>query len=180
MKITINFEDTYPPASIESDFSEMTFNSPQRDGADALIVVKIEPLNNPNLPNVFNLGFGPPDGNGGFRDDIKLKHTDNNKLFSTVLFHSLSFLGENPTLTIGVDGSDDIRATLYHLMFKTNREYLDEYFIPIGVDWYVRIFRDGSYEADELGNYVAKPRPELFDFNRRRHDLYRYSMFRLK
>jgi hypothetical protein len=179
MKITINFDDTYLPVQIQNDLSKMTFSSPQIDGSEALIVVIIERLDNPYMPNVYNLGFGPLDGNGGFLDNIRLKHVDIDKLFSTVLFHGLNFLQINPQLTMGVDGSDDLRATTYHLMFKTNRDYLDEFFFPIGVDWYVRIFRDGHYEADEHGNYIAKPRPEPFDFDRSRHDLYRYYMFQL-
>jgi hypothetical protein len=180
MDIAINFEDTYEPIDIKSDFFEMTFNSPQKDGSTELIIVQVEPLNNPDLPNVYNIGFGPPDGKGRFRDDVRLKHADVPKVFSTVLFHSLSFLNENPKLIMGIDGSDDLRATLYQMMFKTNKNYLDEYFIPLGVDYYVRIFRDGSYEQDDAGNYIAKPRAEQFDYNRSRHDLYRYFLFRLK
>jgi len=180
MDILINFENTYEPISIESDFSEMTFHSRQKDGANELILVQIKPLNNPNLPNVHNLGFGPPDGNGRFRDDVRLRHADVPKVFSTVLFHSLNFLNENPKLIVGIDGSDDLRATLYQMMFKTNKKYLDDFFVPLGVDYYVRIFRDGNYEQDEFGNYIAKPRAEQFDYNRSRHDLYRYYLFRLK
>jgi hypothetical protein len=178
--ITINLEDTYDPGYIENDFSELRFNSPQKKGPHTLIVVKIEPLNNPYLPNVYNLGFGPPDGKGGFRDDVRLKHLNVDKVFSTVLFHSLTFLAENPKLIMGIDGSDDLRATLYQLMFKTNKDYLDEFVIPLGVDYYVRIFRNGDYEHDQFGNYIAKPRPEQFDYDRSRHDLYRYYLFRLK
>ncbi|HEY8927706.1 MAG TPA: hypothetical protein VIM55_00845 [Mucilaginibacter sp.] len=176
----INFDETYEPISIESDLSQMTFNSPQIDGSNVLILVKITPHPDQYLPNVYNLGFGPPNEFGSFNDDVKLRHEDNNKLFSTVLLLGLTFLQENQGATIGVDGSDDTRAALYHLMFKANRAYLSEFFKAIGVDWYVRIFRDGSYEVDEFGNYIAKPRPELFDYERDRHDLYRYYMFSLK
>lgn len=180
LKVTINFENTYPPTYIAADFSQMRFISRQRDGSQAELLVAIKQHPDPELPNVFNLGFGPPDGDGNFQDDVKLRHMDNDKVFSTILFLSLLFLQENPHLTIGLDGSDDSRATLYHLMFKSNRLYLDEYFIPIGVDWYVRIFRDNTYEQDEKGFYIKRPRPEPFDYERNRHDLYRYYMFRLK
>ena len=81
---------------------------------------------------------------------------------------------------MGIDGSDDLRATLYQMMFKTNKEYLDEYFIPLGVDYYVRIFRDGNYEAHPDGSPFAKPKAEEFDYDRSRHDLYRYYLFRFK
>lgn len=158
----------------------MLFNSPQANGETEVILVTIAPHPDSYLPNVYNLGFGPPDGKGGFKDNVKLKHLHINKVFSTVLFLGLTFLKENPEMTIGVDGSDNSRATLYHLMYKTNRKYMGEFFKAIGVDWYVRIFRDGNYEADEFGNYIAKPRPESFDYNRSRHDLYRYYMLSLK
>ena len=119
--ISINFEETYDPISIESDLSQMTFDSPQSDGTSKLILVKIDNHPDEYLPNVYNLGFGPPDEEGGFKDYVKLRHINNNKVFSTVLFHGLTFLLENPEMTIGIDGSDDLRATLYHLMFKSNR-----------------------------------------------------------
>ncbi|RZM29142.1 MAG: hypothetical protein EOO88_06125 [Pedobacter sp.] len=180
LKVTVNFDDTYPPIIIEPDFTEMSFISPQKTGTDVELFACIKPHPDQELPNVFNLGFGPPDGNGGFKDNVKLSHSNNDKVFSTVLFLALLFLEKNPHLTIGLDGSDDSRATLYHLMFKSNKEYLNDFFIPIGVDWYVRIFRDNTYEQDEEGHYIKRPRPEPFNYERTRHDLYRYYMFRLK
>lgn len=180
LKVKINFEDTYPPINIEPDFSEMSFISAQKDGTNREIFVSIKPHSDAELPNVYNLGFGPPDGHRSFLDDVKLRHADNDKVFSTVLFHAFLFLQENLNLTIGLDGSDDSRATLYHLMFKSNKDYIDDFFIPIGVDWYVRIFRDNTYEQDENGYYIKRPRPEPFDYDRTRHDLYRYYMFSLK
>lgn len=178
--ITINFEDTFEPESVENDLSQMIFNSPQVDGTMQQILVRIDSHPDPYLPNVFNLGFGPPDEDGNFHDDIRLKHTEINKVFSTVLFHGLTFLQENPELILGIDGSDDARATMYHLMFKSNRQYLNDFFVGIGVDWYVRVFRDGNYEVDETGSILSKPKPELFNYERTRHDLYRYYMFYLK
>lgn len=157
----------------------MTFNAPQIDGTNQLIMVRIDWLEDQYLPNVYNLGFGPPDNDGYFHDDIRLRHADVNKVFSTVLFHGWSFLKANPQLTLGIDGSDDVRANLYHLMFKSNRAYLDDFFVGIGVDWYVRLFRNGSYEVDSTGNLLPKPKTEIFDYERNRHDLYRYYMFHL-
>lgn len=178
--ITINFEETFEPTSMESDLSKMTFDSPQVDGTIVSIIVRIDPHPDPDLPEVFNLGFGPSDGNGRFLDDVRLQHADISRVFSTVLFHGLTFLQETPKLTLGVDGSDDIRATMYHLIVKSNRIYLSEFFVAIGVDWYVRVFRDWSYELDADGNLLSKPKPEQFDYQRTRHDLYRYYMFHLR
>lgn len=177
--VTIDFEQTFDAISIENDLSEMSFYSPQIGGEVELLLVKISPHPDTNLPGVFNLAFGPPNGQGGLRDDVRLRHADSNRVFSTVLFHGLSFLQEHPDFTLGIDGSDDIRAMTYHLMLKANRNYLQDFFAIIGVDWYVRVFRDWSCEVDSAGNLVAKPRPEVFDFQRSRHDLYRYYMFQL-
>ena len=178
--ITINFEDTYDPIGMDPDLCEMRFISPQKAGADRELLLKITPHPNPFLPNVYNLGFGPPGGKGGFLDDVRLKHADVGKVFSTVLFHALTFLQASPHLTIGIDGSNDVRATLYHQMIKRNRDYLEDVFVVIGVDWYVRVFRDWTVEQDDNGHLLPKPRPELFDYERERHDLYRYYMFRLR
>ena len=180
MPVTIDFAETYPPETLADDLSEMTFISPQKDGSGQILMVQIAPHPDPLLPNVYNLGFGPPGGNGSFIDNVRLRHADIDKVFSTVLFHALTFLGDHRDLTIGVDGSDDLRARLYHGMFKSNKQYLSEHFIPIGVDWYVRYFRNGDYEKDKNGEPLPKPRPEPFDYDRDNNDLYRYYMFRLK
>ena len=73
-----------------------------------------------------------------------------------------------------------MRATLYHQMVNANRDYLEDVFVVIGVDWYVRVFRNWTVEQDGQGHLLAKPRPELFDYDRERHDLYRYYLFRLR
>jgi hypothetical protein len=180
MQVTINFDQIYPPLKLVDTLTEMTFEAPQVDGSTQEIFILIGPHPDPLLPDVFNLGFGPPDGRGGFKDNVKLRHLNLDKVFSTVLFLGLTFLQQNPTLTVGIDGSDDFRARLYHRMYKYNREYLSNYFTAIGVDWYVRIFRNGDYEKDDDGHAIAKPRPESFDYARENKDLYRYYMFRLK
>ncbi|MEO3407933.1 hypothetical protein AAFN85_28705 [Mucilaginibacter sp. CAU 1740] len=180
MQVTIDFDHTYQPTTLRDDLTLMTFESPQVDGSFQTILVLIMPHPDPLLPGVFNLGFGPADGNGRFRDDVRLRHLDLNMVFSTVLFLSLAFLEKNPASTIGIDGSDDLRARLYHGMYKSNRQYLSDYFAAIGVDWYVRIFRNGDYEKDAQKTPIAKPIPAPFDYVRDSKDLYRYYMFRLK
>ena len=66
-------------------------------------------------------------------------------------------------------------------MFVTNRKRLNEFFVTIGVDWYVKLLRNQiEIERRKDGTPFFKPRPELFDYNRTRHDLYRYYMYQLK
>ena len=178
--IAIDFDDTYDPISIATDLSWMRFVAPLVNGADQHLLVKVGPHPDGYLPQVYNLGFGPPAGENAIVDNIRLKLLNVNKVLSTVLFHGLTFLEQNPHLTIGIDGSDDLRATMYHLMIKSNRAYLEDFFTVIGVDWYVRVYRDWTVETDDQGYLLPKPRPELFDYERQRHDLYRYYMFRLK
>jgi hypothetical protein len=45
--VTINFEQTFDPFSIESDLMEMTFYSPQIGGKNELLLVKISPHPDP-------------------------------------------------------------------------------------------------------------------------------------
>jgi hypothetical protein len=178
--IKIAFEDTYEPQEVAADLSFMTFYSEIKDRSLILLKIKIAPLGDPLLPNVVNLAFGPLLENEEIDDDAKINHLNTDKVFSTILLFALFYLQTNPQITIGIDGSNDIRAYLYHRMFKTNKKYLDEYFVTIGVDWYVKLLRDGSVELDGDGLPYFKPRPEPFDYERLSTNLYRYYMFQLK
>jgi hypothetical protein len=178
--IKINFEDTYDLIEVAPDFSYATFNSIDAGGDDVLLKVQILPLGDPLLPNVCNLSFGPQNDDGEINDEAKIHHQDTNRMFSTILLFSLAFLQEYPKITIGLDGSNDVRAYLYHRMFLSNREYLGEYFVAIGVDWHVRLLRNGKIEVDVNGKPFFKPRPEPFDFQRDAKDLYRYYMYHLR
>ena len=178
--IKIDFDDTYEPIVLGKDLSFMTFYSPDKDGSDILLKIKVSPLGEPLLPNVFNLAFGPVLENEDIDEQARITHVNLNKLFSTILFFSLNFLQANPDFSIGINGSDDVRAYLYHRMFQTNRQSLNDIFETAGVDWYVKLLRNDSIETDEEGYPLFKPRLELFDYNRRSGDLYRYYVFYLK
>lgn len=178
--IKIDFEDTYEPIEVAEDLSFMTFYTEVTNAAPIILKVEISQLGEPLLPNVFNMSFGPILQNGNMNDTAKINHQNKNKVFSTILLFSLVFLQSNPEMTIGIDGSNDIRAYLYHRMIQSNKEYLDEYFITIGVDWYVKLLRNGSIEVDSKGLPYFKPKPEPFDYQRAAKNLYRYYMYQLK
>ncbi|MES2386892.1 MAG: hypothetical protein V4543_02725 [Bacteroidota bacterium] len=180
MPVIIDFDNTYEPNWYSDDLTAMSFMSPLADGTSCIVLVLLARHENRHLADVFNIGFGPPNELGGFIDNVKLRHSDLNKVLSTVLFHGFLFLRRNQDFTIGIDGSDDIRARLYHSAIKQNREYICRYFIPLGVDWYVRITRQGNFEKDSEGNLVPKSMLESFDFKRNSRDLYNYYMFSLK
>jgi hypothetical protein len=181
--ISIDFEDTFSPvrAEIDRQFSITEFYSPQIIGDLKLMRVVIEPHRDPLLVDVYNLALGPPIGDRGVEDNVRVRHSDSSKVFSTAILFALAFLIEYPEMIIGLDGTDDLRATLYHSMFNVNRAHLGEYFNTIGVDWYVKLLRNQvEIERKPDGSPFFKPRPEAFDYTRTRHDLYRYYMFELK
>ena len=180
MVVKINFENVYELLATASNFMEATFNSYDKEGNPVLLKILIEPHHNPFLPNVFNLCFGPLTIEENIDDTVQIYHEDLNKLFSTIILFSLTFLQENPKITVGLDGSCDARAYLYHRMFRTNKTYLDEYFKALGVDWFVRLMRNNDYERRPDGFAFFKPKPEPFDYQRPASDLYRYYMFKLK
>lgn len=177
--IKINLDDTFIPSYSSDDFKSFIFESTLTDNSTISLHVEIKNLGEVLLPDVYNLAFGPLNENGEIDDLKKLKHQQTNKVFSTIILFALMFLQINPNSTIGIDGSDDIRAFLYHRMIVYNDELLKKYLVIIGVDWYVRLLRNGSIELDLNGAPFFKPKPELFDFQRSSHDLYRYYLLKL-
>jgi hypothetical protein len=177
--IKIDFDTTYEPIEAESNLSSMLFYSEDKIGNLIPLKIQILPLNDPLLPNVYNLSFGTLLSDKKIDDFVKINHLKIEKVFSTILLFCLVFLQSNSNASIGLDGSNDVRAYLYHRMFITNRDYFKDYFLSIGVDWYVKLLRNGEIELDKNGNAFFKPKPETFDYTRKSKDLYRYYMFHL-
>ena len=177
--IKINLEDTYEPKYVSEDFKYFIFESELHDNKLIELHVNIQVHPDLYLPNVFNLGFGPTKEDGTLDDKFKAKHKNINKLFSSILLCGILFLNQNKDNSIGIDGSDDLRAYLYHRMFRYNISNLENLSI-VGVDWYVRLLRNKiDIERDENGYPFFKPRPEVFDTERNPHDLYRYYIYKL-
>lgn len=180
--IKIDLENTYDATSVSEDFKKFTFNSILKNQDIAELHVLISEHPDELLPGVFNLAFGPLGEDGEIDDNIALKHQNVNVVFSTILLFAISFLQENidESFSIGIDGSNDVRAYLYHRMFRHNKKQLSDVISTVGVDWYVKLLRNGTdIERDNGGIPFFKPRPEPFDTNRRSNDLYRYYMFTL-
>lgn len=179
--IKIDLDDTFHPKTVNKDLTKFTFESQLTDKSVIELHVKISNHSDPLLKGVFNLAFGPLGKNGEIDDEIQLKHKNGNKVFSTVLFYAIAFLQINPeSYSIGIDGSNEIRAYLYHRMFRFNHRTLSDTIVTVGVDWYVRLLRNGTdIERDENNFPFFKPRPEPFDLDRNTNDLYRYYMFSL-
>lgn len=175
--ITLDFAKSYTPITMTEDYTAMTFNSPQVNGSLVLILVQLQFYPISKLPNVYNLGFGPSDGNGSFLDNVTLQHLNLNKVFSCIMLLPLAFLKLNPNYTIGLDGSNDARARIYHMMFRSNIAQLGPYLATIGLDYYVKQLRNGNLETDSIQEYLYTPIPEAFDYERSSRNLYRYYMF---
>jgi len=180
--IKINLNDTYEASFVSSDLKKFTFYSELKDDTQIDLEVVITEHPDPFLADVFNLAFGSIKQDGGIDDGAILKHKNVNKVFSTVLLFAISFLKfhNRKAYSIGIDGSNETRAYLYHRMFRYNNEHLSKAIVSVGVDWYVKLLRNGAdIERDVEGFPFFKPRPEPFDLNRVSTDLYRYYMFSL-
>jgi hypothetical protein len=177
--IILNLEDTIEPLWVSEDLTKYIFNSELKNDSVTELHVHINIHSDPLLPNVYNLAFGPLGDDGEINDSVKLNHSNINKVFSTIILFALAFLQENNQMAIGIDGSNEVRAYLYHRMFKSNHKELSEFLITIGVDWYVKLLRTGEVETDNNGFAFFKPRPEPFDTLRKTNDLYRYYLMSL-
>lgn len=185
--IILNLEDPYIPTRIWEDkgFRIMEFTAPQKKRSkikEITLYAIVGPYTERRLTDIYNLGFGPLDKTGKTIDDkIRLDHEDTGRVMSTVILFGYMFLLDTPGMRIGIDGSDDQRAIFYHSLFKANRNHLEDFFITIGIDWFVKLLRNRvDVEKDENGEPYYKPRPEPFDYKRSRTDLYGYYVLQLK
>jgi|GEM_PF-1135064 hypothetical protein len=181
--INLNLENPYIPKriyEINGGVRVMEFVSPQKDGSEVPVYASISPHPDPLLVNVYNLAFGPIKPDGTLDDKARLNHTDTSRIFSTAILFGYLFLLDQPGCSIGIDGSDEWRARLYHSMFLSNRIHLDEFFVTLGVEWFVKRLRNKEAEKDENGAPFYKPRIEPFDYNRTRRELYGYYLLQLR
>jgi len=84
--ITINLDDVFEPVAVSEDLSQYLFESELKNGRVVTLKMKITFNNDPLLPNVYNMGFGPLVGDDGIDDEIKLKHRNTNKVFHPLFF----------------------------------------------------------------------------------------------
>jgi hypothetical protein len=141
--MALNFEDTYPPIDVSGDLRIMHFNS---FGDEQVYLLRANIDNVPHylMPDVYNLSFGPPEPGSatGVMDDVKVRHFDLDRVFSTLLLFAFTYLSNNPEHYIGIDGSCNRRALLYFKKIRQNLDSLHEYFKVIaGVKYYARLKR---------------------------------------
>lgn len=180
--IKVDLDDTFDATSASENLKRFTFYTELKDNTNLELHVLISEHPDPLLPNVFNLAFGPLGKDNKIDDKIAVRHKNINKVFSTILLFAITFLVDNTDkeYSIGIDGSNETRAYLYHRMFRFNNDSLCDAIITVGVDWYVKLLRNGTdIERDSDGLPLFKPRPEPFDLKRNPRDLYRYYIFSL-
>ncbi len=178
--INLDFGDTYSLTYVSEDFTVAEFFSTQKDNSIQLLRINIEPFSFGKSLESWNLSFGPLDAYGAINDLAKLNHVDTGKVLSTVVLFAITFSDKYSWRFIGLDGSNQARSRLYHLMFRTNREKLTELLTIVGVDFYARLLKNGKFKRDQEGHIEFNPIPLSYNFERQSNDQYWYYMFKSK
>lgn len=150
--IKINLDETYEIVRVNNDFSEFMFQSTLKNKNTVELYVRFTLVEIPFLFNIYNLAFGPIDENRNIDDLVKLNHSNLNKVFSTIIFCAVTFLYEHKNVSVGIDGSNETRAYLYHRIFQSNKNELSDTVITIGIDWYVRLLRNNNICESRVKN----------------------------
>jgi hypothetical protein len=164
---------------LENDFRFSTFESMLVDGTITKIGIKISGDTHPSMPDVYNLAFGPFDENFEIDDEVKRAHLDHSKVFSTIVFDALTFLKTNKGKYLGIDGSNTARAYMYYRCIQKNYDYLKSFFNIYGVNYFLRVLRDGSIGEDPE-DLLLVPSLILPGENIPGHKLYNYLIFNAK
>ncbi|WP_276483338.1 DUF6934 family protein [Paraflavitalea pollutisoli] len=177
LNIRIDIENRYKLTYPDGDFRYYTFDSSLSDGRQQLIAIQISEEVHPLIPDVHNLAFGPFNEQNEIDDRIKLTHADHSKVFSTIVFASVTFLTIHKGKFIGIDGSDTRRAYLYYRCIMNNFAYLETLFDIYRVNYYVRLYRDIEYKKDD---FIIVPKRITETDNISCQTLYNYFIFREK
>ena len=177
LNIKIDFGNKYELSYITEDLKFGVFESKLFDGTSMRLGIKISSDTHPLIPDVYNLAFGPLDTDFQINDWQKIRHQDHSRVFSTIVFAALSFLDTNKGKFIGIDGSDTTRAYMYYRCILSNLEHLGSIFDIFGVNYYVRVLRNG---IEDISDIVALPRQILPGQIIPSSQLYNYFIFTVK
>ena len=179
LNIKIDFENRYEASLLGNDIRFSIFESILIDGATAKLGIKISTEEHPYMLDVYNLAFGPLNDELQIDDRARLTHQDHSKVFSTIVFSGLSFLTEHSEKYLGIDGSNTARAYMYYRCIQNNFDYLDSFFTIYGVNYYLRVLRDGSndYDPEDL---LAFPEAVVKGESISPKKLFNYFIFKLK
>ncbi len=179
LNIKIDFNHRYITELVAADFRYSTFESVLIDGSVVTLGIKISTEEHLYMPDVYNMSFGPGNEVHQVDDQAKLKHQDYSKVFSTIIFEGLSFLNEYKNKYLGIDGSNTARAYMYYRCIQNNFKYLNSYFTIYGVNYYLRILRDGNrvYEQEDV---LIIPKLITFGEHIKPAKLYNYFIFSIQ
>jgi hypothetical protein len=179
LNIKVDLGNRYELLSTDNDLRYSIFESPLVNGSTSRLGIKISSEEHPYMPDVYNLAFGPINDKNEMDDQVKLIHQNHSKVFSTIVFAGLTFLTEHKDKYLGIDGSDTRRAYMYYRCIQNNFEYLSSLFTIYGVNYYLRILRDGvtDYDPEDL---LAIPKTILKEEVISPTKLYNYFIFNLK
>lgn len=184
LNVKINFDDCYEIETLSSDLSLSKFTTILKEGEEVPLAVQISNTVHPFIADVYNLAFGPLTDDNRIDDKAKLQHKNHSKVFSTIIFTALTFLTENKEKFLGIDGSNNARAYLYYRCIQNNFDYLNQFFVIYGVNYYVRVLR--KLKDDDDGHPIdsndLKPIPELIEKDAiiPAEKLYNYFIFKIK
>jgi hypothetical protein len=181
LNIKIDVNDCYAVKALADNLTLNTFDSILQNGNVMPIGIHISEKAHPLMPNVYNLAFGPIDQDNQIDDKAKLCHQDHSKLFSTIVYTSLSYLKINSDKFLGIDGSSNARAYLYYRCMQNNLDYLNQYLNIYGVNYYVRVLRklkleDKNNPIDE-DDVIALPNDIVKESFLKYDKLYNYFIF---
>ncbi|HEY9004605.1 DUF6934 family protein [Ohtaekwangia sp.] len=183
LNVRIDFENCYDAEPLSADLRLTKFETERIDNSNVLIGVLIGSQPQPLLPNVYNLAFGPMDGNNEIDDQVKVAHLDHSKMFSTIILSALTFLNANADKYLGIDGTNNARAYLYFRIIQRNYDILTQYFDIYGVKYYVRILRKTNDEDDgypvDADDITAVPARITKGESVRPEKMYNYFIFRI-
>lgn len=184
LNIKLDITNCYPIEMVTEDFTLSTFKGKLKNGEDIPIGIRVSDKEHPLLFDVYNLAFGPLTSDKQIDDKAKLPHLDHSKLFSTIVFSCMTFLTSNEDKYLGIDGSNNARAYLYYRCIQNNFDYLSQYFLIYGVNYYVRILRKvnthDEYHPMDAEDIVATPIEIKKEAMVKYDKLYNYFIFRLK
>ena len=176
LNIKIDFENRYDTLPV--DYLKFSvFETELVDGPPVKLGIKISSDEHPFMRDVHNMSYGPVDEANQIDDQAKINHLNHSRVFSTIVFEGLSFLTQNPEKFLGIDGSNTARAYMYYRCIQNNFDYLNAYFVIYGVNYYLRMLRDGTqeYENDDF-----LPIPKLIEKGEalKPSKLYNYFIFK--
>jgi hypothetical protein len=182
LNVKIDLKNAYSIVLEAKQQQASVFNTILTSGQKIRLGVQIAHTPHPLIPNAYNLVFGPIKANGRIDDKARLSHQDHSRVFSTVLLEAMAYLKEHPNDCVGIDGSNNARAYLYYRCIQNNYTYLTSIFNITGINYYIRMLREGKDGTCDLDteDIITKSRLIEAAETAKPEKLYNYFIFSLK